>query len=145
MLHKSKKLAAVVVGALTLGMGAAAYAYFTTGGSGTGSANVGTASAIVLSATTDTTLYPGGPAADLAIEVTNPGPANQHVDTVSLTSIDTPIGCNAAWFTMSPVTVDSTLAPGASTTVHGMLTMTNTATSQDACQGGALTLHVSSN
>jgi hypothetical protein len=46
---------------------------------------------------------------------------------------------------MSPVAVDATLAAGAQSTVHGTLTMANPGVNQNACQGAALTLHLSSN
>jgi hypothetical protein len=45
---------------------------------------------------------------------------------------------------MAPVTVDTTVAPGATATVHGTLLMADSG-NQDSCQGGALTLHLTSN
>jgi hypothetical protein len=144
MLFSRKKIVAAAVATVTLGMGVAAFAYFTADGSGTGSANVGSASAIELHATTTGVLYPGGPARDVAITVTNPGAANQYVDAVHLASVETPAGCDASAFTMGDVAVAQNLAANASTTVHGALTMAD-AGNQDACQDGSLVLHLTSN
>jgi hypothetical protein len=146
MQFSAKKIAAAVAtGVLTVGLGAGAYAYFTAAGSGTGHASVGSASTISLTGTTTSAIYPGGPGADVSIVVLNPGSGAQKVGTVSLDSIDTPAGCDSAWFSMSPVTVDATLAAGAQSTVHGTLMMANPGANQNACQGAALTLHLSSN
>src|SRR5690242_17343273 len=115
----SKFAAIVLIGAITVGLAASAYAYFVAGGHGEGAAAVGTSSGVQLDATTSAAIYPGAPGIDVAIKVTNPGKATQHVGTVSLDSIDTPIGCTASDFTMAPVAVNQTLASAASTTVHG--------------------------
>jgi hypothetical protein len=140
-----KKTAAVIAAILVMGIGAGAYAYFSALGSGTGSASVGSSTPIALSATTSGAVYPGGPGVDVAVEVRNPGNGAQRVHTVSLDSIDAPAGCNPAWFSMSPIAVDTTVNASEATTVHGTLAMQNAAVNQDACQGAALTLHVSSN
>ena len=52
---------ALVAGGLvaTLGLGGIAFAFFTTTGSGNGSATVGTSSALVLHGSAPTLLYPG--------------------------------------------------------------------------------------
>ncbi len=139
-----KKFAALAAGTLTLGLSVGAYAYFTAPGAGSATANVGAASAIQLSGTTTDAIYPGGPGVDVSISVTNPGKGAQHVDTVTLAGIDTPPGCDAAAFSMAPVTVDTTVAAGGATTVHGTLVMADSG-NQDSCQGGALTLHLASN
>ena len=52
-----------------------AYAYFSATGSGTASGNVGSATAVTLSGSTTGNLYPDGPGRDVAITITNPGPA----------------------------------------------------------------------
>ena len=139
-----KKFAALAVGTLTLGVSVGAYAYFTAPGAGSATATVGSASNIELNGTTTDAVYPGGPAVDVAISVHNPGEGAQHVDTVTLDSIDTPTGCAASAFSMAPVPVDTTVAPGATTTVHGTLLMADSG-NQDSCQGAALTLHLTSN
>jgi hypothetical protein len=144
MRFSRKQFVAVAAGTLTLGLGVGAFAYFQAPGGGVGSASVGSASPITLSATTAGVLYPGGPARPVTITVTNPGGGAQRVDTVSLTSVDTPAGCAADAFSMPAVTVDTTLAAGASTTVVGSLTMADSG-DQDACQNGSLVLNLASN
>jgi hypothetical protein len=139
-----KKFAALAAGVCTLGLSVGAYAYFTAPGAGSASATVGTASGVELNGTTSDALYPGGPGIDVAISVKNPGNGAQHVDTVTLDHLDTTAGCAASAFSMAPVSVDTTLAAGASTTVHGTLVMADSG-NQDGCQGSALTLHLTSN
>ena len=148
-----------IVAALALAGGA--YAYFTSSGVGTGTANVGTSigsGAISLTASPITgTLYPGVAGVPVTINVGNNDNANQHVGTVSLASItsDKP-GCDVTVgpavansdpaFTMAPVVVNQTLAPNKSgVTAKSTLTMNDTGASQDACQGATLTLHFTSN
>jgi hypothetical protein len=138
---------ALVAGGLvaTLGVGGIAFAYFTANGSGTGSASVGSASPITISASAPDALYPAGPARDVTITVTNPGSGAQHVGSVSLDSVDADTACVTSVFTMPAVTVDQTLAAGASTVVHGNLSMADSGSDQNNCQGASLTLNLSSN
>jgi hypothetical protein len=137
-------IAAAAIGTASLAFGVGAYAYFTTSGSGTGAAVIGAADHVQLDGTTSSSIYPGAPGIDVAIKVTNPGKGAQHVGTVSLDSVDTPLNCVASDFTMAPVAVNQTIAAGASSTVHGTLTMADNG-DQNACQGGSLTMHLSSN
>ncbi len=139
---------ALVAGGLvaTLGLGGIAFAYFTQSGSGTGSASVGSSAAITLSASAPTAVTPAGVTSDVAIVVTNPGSGSQHVNSVSLTSVDaSDVNCVTSAFSMPSVTVNQTLAAGAFTTVHGTLSMADNGLNQDACQGASLTLHLTSN
>jgi hypothetical protein len=139
---------ALVAGGLvaTLGVGGIAFAFFTANGSGTGSASVGSPSPITISASAPDALYPAGPAADVTITVTNPGSGSQHVGSVSLDSVDASNAlCDTSAFTMDAVTVNQTIAPGDNTVVHGSLSMTDTGSDQNDCQGASLTLNLSSN
>jgi hypothetical protein len=139
-----RSLAALAIGGATLSIGVGAYAYLSATGTGTGTATVGTSDQIQLDATTASAIYPGAPGMDVAIKVTNPGKGSQRIGTVSLDSVDTPTGCAASDFTMAPVAVNQTVASSASTTVHGLLVMADNG-DQNACQGGSLTMHLSSN
>src|SRR5689334_24569075 len=88
-LTRKMKWIAAAAGALTLGVaGTAAFAYFTANGSGTGSASVGSATPIALSATSVDNLFPDGAGVDVTITVSNNGDGAQHVGSVSLASID---------------------------------------------------------
>jgi hypothetical protein len=139
-----KHFVALAAGTVTLGLGVGAYAYFTDSGTGSGAASVGKSTAIQLAASTSEAIYPGTPGVDVNIVVTNPGNAAQHIGTVSLASVDAPSGCSTAAFTMTPALVNATIAPGGTTTAHSTLVMADSG-NQDACQNGALTLHLSSN
>ena len=150
---KSKK-GIVLLAALVVAIAAAvgAYAYFTNSGSGTGTATVGTSVAASISGTSSDLLYPGGPGVPVSITVTNNGAGNQHIDTVTLDSID-PDGTHATCatvlgtdFSMANVLIDEDLDAGQTSAVHtGTLYMLDSGVSQDACKNAGLTLNLSSN
>jgi hypothetical protein len=150
---KKRIAIAAVAGAAVLATGGTAFAYFTAGGSGTGSASVGSATnfTITQTGTSDGPLFPGG-SENLTFTVTNPSTNTQSEDLSSvsanvptdsggnvLTTNNTSAGgCLASWFTAtipSPPSADTSLAPGASVTVTVNLAMTNATSSQDKCQG----------
>lgn len=138
---------------LTLAVGA--YAYFTSTGSGTVTATVGSSSAVTIKGTVGSSLYPGG-SATVTFTVDNPSSAAQRVGTISLASIAVDAGhstCSKVItggnpdFTMPAVVVNKTFPTGTgqSVTPTGTLTMNDTGISQDACQGATLTLNLTSN
>ena len=140
-----KNLAALAAGTMTLGLGVGAYAYFQAPGDGTGTAAVGSASTIDLSATTAGSLYPGGPARTVTVSITNPGSGNQYVDDITLASVDSnQVGCDTGDFTMADINVDADIDAGDTIQRTGSLSMANDG-DQDACQGAALTLNLTSN
>jgi hypothetical protein len=141
-------IAAVVIGA-------AAFAYFTSTGSGTGTASVGSSSPVTLHASVSSSVFPGT-SSPVSFTVDNPSSGSQRVGTITLSSItvdaghstcSTVIGGGNPDFTMPDVTVSHTFPNGSGQTVTptGTLTMNDTGVSQDACQGATLTLHVTSN
>ena len=70
----SRKLAVMTTVAALSAVGLV-YAAWTTNGSGSGYAKAGTAQALTtvdVSASTSATLYPGGPAGDVSIRISNP-------------------------------------------------------------------------
>jgi len=147
------KIAVVAVGLLAIA--GAAFAYFTSSGSGTGTATVGSSSAVTLHGNISSNLYPGS-SSTVTFTVDNPSSGNERVGTISLASISVDAGhssCSTVIsggnpdFTMAPVTVNQTYAPGngQAVTPTGTLAMNDTGVSQDACQGATLTLHLSSN
>jgi hypothetical protein len=150
----TKKRAVILGVVAAMAFSAAAVAYFTTGGSGTGSATVGTSStALITQTNTLAALYPTTSQA-VNLNINNPGSGSQFVNAVHLDSITADAGhsscdvsssgANAA-FTMADVTVNETLAAGATTSKSGSLARNDTGVSQDSCQGATLTLHFSSN
>jgi hypothetical protein len=150
----TKKRAVILGVVAAMAFSAAAVAYFTTGGSGTGSATVGTSSSALITQTnTLTALYPAT-SRTVNLDIKNTGSGSQFVNAVHLDSIAADAGhagcdvsssgANAA-FTMADVPVGETLAAGATTSKSGSLAMNDTGVSQDSCQGASLTLTFSSN
>jgi hypothetical protein len=132
-----------------------AVAYFTSSGSGTGSAAVGSSSPVTLHATISSTLYPGS-SSPVSFTVDNPSSGSQRVGTITLSSISvdaghsgcsTTIGGGNPDFTMAAVTVNKVFGTGngQSVTPGGTLTMNETGLNQDACQGATLTLNLANN
>jgi hypothetical protein len=125
-----------------------AVAYFTNTGSGTGQATVGTSTpwGVTFGATTGTML-PGSGTSTVNYTVTNNGTGNQQLTTTTatvvsdgtgnVTSSGTAVpGCLASWFSAAnspPAAV--TLPPGGSATGSAAITMVESGTNQDPCQG----------
>jgi hypothetical protein len=154
MRHFTKKRAVILGIIAAMAFSAAAVAYFTTGGSGSGSATVGTSSSAQITQTnTLAALYPTT-AQSVNLNIKNTGSGSQFVNKVHLDSIaaDTghascdvsSSGANPA-FTMADVTVNQTIAAGATVSKSGSLAMNDTGVNQDSCQGATLTLTFSSN
>jgi hypothetical protein len=150
-----KKRAFVMGAAGLLVVAAGAIAFFTTTGSGTGTATVGSSSAVTLHGTVSSTLYPGT-SSPVSFTVDNPSPGKQRVGTITLASISADSGhatCSTVIsggnpdFTMADVTENQVFPSGSGqpVTTGGTLTMNDTGVSQDACQGATLTLHLTSN
>jgi hypothetical protein len=130
----------------------AAIAYFTSTGSGTGTAAVGSASPVTLNATISSNLFPGS-SSPVTLTVDNPSSGSQRVGTITLASISvdsghsgcsTTIGGGNPDFAMPAVVVNKVFGPGngQSVTPGGTLTMKETGLNQDACQGATLTLNL---
>jgi hypothetical protein len=154
MRHFTKKRAVILGVIAAMAFSAVAVAYFTSGGSGSGSATVGTSSSALITQTnTLGALYPTT-SQTVNLNIKNTSTGSQFVNKVHLDSIAadaahsacdvTSSGANAA-FTMADVTVGETLAAGATTSKSGSLAMNDTGVSQDSCQGATLTLTFSSN
>jgi hypothetical protein len=127
----------------------AAIAYFTSTGSGTATATVGSGSAVTLHGTAATTLYPGT-TSSVSFTVDNPSAGAQRVGTIHLASVSTDAGhsgCVLTDFTMPDVVANQSFpnGNGQAVTATGTLTMANTGVSQNACQGAPLTLNLTSN
>lgn len=132
-----------------------AFAYFTSSGSGTGSASVGSSSAVTLHASISSNLFPGS-SSPVTLTVDNPSSGAQRVGTVSLSSITVDAGHSSCAttisggnpdFTMAAVPVNQVFSPGngQSVTATGTLAMNETGVNQDGCQGATLTLHLTNN
>jgi hypothetical protein len=149
----------------------AGYAYFSTSGSGTAPATVGTSSAVTLHGTSASALYPGT-SSTVSFTVDNPGSGPQYVGTIHLASV---VACDTAFvsgacpggheisgcesinngsganggtnnFYMADVAANQSVAAGngQSVTATGTLTMNNLASSQDSCKNANLLLNLTS-
>jgi hypothetical protein len=165
--HINRKLAAVVLTVgLVIGAGGVAYAYFTSGGSGSSTASVGTAGAsdFTLSSAGPTgDLYPGSAPSPFDVSALNGGTTDEYIGTVYLsvasdpgtgdaeTTGGVPIpDCLASWFTVTPsIALDQTVAPGDSVSTSGLdltlpgIQMTESGTDQSACEGGTVLMDFS--
>ena len=151
MFSTKKRIAAVALsGAVILGGAGIAAAFFTSTGTGTGQAAVGTASSWGVAAGSETgTMLPGSGTATIPFTITNNGSGAQAYSSVTaavaadgsgnVTSHGTAVpGCLASWFTAtagtpSPVTGTSIAAAGTATATVSV-TMSDSATNQDACE-----------
>ena len=145
----SNRTRMALVGTCFLVTAAAAFAYFTTTGSGTGSATVGSGSSVTVHGTVATSLYPGT-GSTVSFTIDNPSNGSQRVHQIQLSSVSTDAGhsgCVMTDFTMPNVTVDQVFPSGGGQAVMatGTLTMAESGLNQDACQGAPLTLHLVSN
>ena len=161
-----KKTAAVAVTAvLALGGGGIACAYFTAGGSGSGSANVGSAPADAFSITSTgptTPVLPDNEPQSFTIQVKNIKEQAEYVGTVYMSiRADTEsgdvitgpgagtvvAGCEADWFTVTPsVSVDQPVATGdtvSSDSTPALTMPVADGTNQDPCQGVSIDLDFS--
>ena len=146
----SRKLAVVTI-AMAMAAVGLVYAAWTTNGGGSGYAKAGTAQALTtvdVSASTTATLYPGGPAGDVLIRISNPNSYPVTVTGVSGNGSITPdsghSGCSPTGVSFTDKTGLSISVPasGATTaTLSGAASMSNA--SVDACQGATFTIPVS--
>lgn len=152
MFKMSRKLAITLGTIAVLAVAGAAFAYFSTTGSGTSSATVGTSAALTLHGTAATTLYPGT-SSTVSFTVDNPSSGSQRLGTITLASVTTDTthttgGCVLSDFTMPDVVSNQTFASGTGQTVTATGTVTMAAqptVNQDACKGAPLTLNFTSN
>ena len=146
-MHKPTRKTAMVLGTVLLvSGGGAAYAYWTSTGAGTGTAQSGTTVALVVNQTTTVSgLAPGLPAQSLAGNFDNPnvGPVYVAAVTAIVTGTDKP-GCGASDYTIAgPATVNAEIAPGNGVGAWTGLTIqfnNKPAANQDACKGANVTL-----
>jgi hypothetical protein len=128
-----------------------AFAFWTSTGSGDGSAETGTSVAFTIAADPAVgTIAPGGAGQTVDFTVTNPGPGVQSLSNVTVTMASTtgvawvpPAGCDIADYTASVTTqpVDGEILVGDSVDGQATVTFANTATNQDACQGQTVPLY----
>lgn len=155
-----KRVVLGLSGVAALALAAVAVAYFTSSGSGSGSGAVGASAPFTLTLGTPSfsgglsAIYPGAGTETVPFTVTNAGNGNENLSTVTPT-IDTDnstgdvktstgtvlTGCLASWFTISDASANPALpddlAPQGTYTGSVQITMSDSATDQDACQNAA--------
>lgn len=143
---KSKKgivLLATVVVAAAAAVGA--FAYFSSTGSGTGNATVGSSAHINLSSDAISGLFPGGVDVPVTVHIANPGDGNEYVATISGSVADNG-GCLGSWFQVDPIAYNQDVthnASGPNATTH--VRLLDSGGNQDACQNATMTINWSSN
>jgi hypothetical protein len=146
MTKKSKVLAAAGALALVAGGGGAAVAYWTTLGSGYGTAtNSEGNGTVTLHANFADELSPGN-TVDVLYTADNSSNTGTKVGALSAT-VTTSVGaCLPAWFTVSALTDNALVAANTSGTQvgTGVLEFLNSDDNQDACKGAAVTITVGS-
>lgn len=155
-----KKIVAAAVGVTTVLGASAAFAYWTSTGSGTGAASVGDATTfeVTTDAPVGAALTPGGAAQSIGINVKNPGTGSQAFSQVVVQVANANgspwtavAGCTAADFAVGgaaagaahTITTSQEVAAGATNETQSVsIQMVNRNASQDACKGVTVPLHV---
>lgn len=148
---KSRK--AVVLGLIiALAAGVGAYAYWTTGGSGSGDAAAGDVQNLVVKQTTNlTAMYPGDTAQTISGTFDNPnngptyvGAVTVEIDTVTKAGGAVAGDCDASDFTLTDkkMTVNAEVPKGNAqgNWTGAKIKFNNKASNQDACKGAAVKL-----
>ncbi len=132
-----------------------AYAYWTQGGSGTGSATTGTTTAItvVQDSTTASSLYPGGPSESLSGHFVNPNPGAVSISSVTAAvapfssqgDVSKP-ACTEADFAIGGSSGPYLVASGNSSTWSGLnVSLLNGVGNQDNCKSVSITINYTAN
>jgi hypothetical protein len=148
---RRKRAAMAATGVAVLATAGGAFAYFTTSGSGPGSAGVGSSSNVTVAQVgTVSNLLPGSPAqaVDFSIDNGLSTPQYIHSVAVSISSITAPaavggLTCTGADFTIvQPTAINSDLAAGTTTfsPSGATIAMNDLATDQDGCKGATVNL-----
>jgi hypothetical protein len=150
-LHKRMVPVAVALLAI-LAFSGVALAYWSAGGSGTGTAQAaaGTTNLVVNQTTGLTAMYPGDTAQTISGNFNNPNPGPVYVTTVtasisSVTKAGIPaVGCDATDFTLSPTTatVNAEVSAGNNqgAWTGPKIKFNDKVTGQDACKGVTVNL-----
>lgn len=152
---KRSSIIAAVTAVGVLAAGGVAFAFWTSSGTGSASAAIASSAGNLTVAQTGsiTGLYPGGPAQDVSVIVTNPTSTDISLTDVAVTVSGTekPLGtanaaCTAANFTVADtVYAGEVIAAGTATAAIAPKTirMVETGVNQDACKGAVVILSLS--
>lgn len=146
---KKKILAGALAGATLLGTGVAAYAYWTTTGSGSGSATTSSLSEVTLTGTSADALDLDG-TVTMTVQIDNSANASAvNLDGKAVTVDSATCGGStvpSTWFTVGNLTEAAEVAAGSTGVgaATAALTLHDTSADQNACQGKAVALVLSS-
>jgi len=149
-MRRRRRLVSVLAIVGVLAVGAAAWAYFTSSGSGSAHASTGSMSTVTLNAaagTPSTPLYPGG-TGDVSLEVNNPNAYAVTLVSVAGHGTITPdaghSGCTTTGVTFTNQTGLNTTIPGGATNdqiaLPGAVSMSSLSSS--GCQGATFSIPV---
>jgi hypothetical protein len=155
MRKPSKKALAVVTAVALLAGGGTAFAYWTTSGTGTGTAatTAGTLNALTFTQSTVNAMYPGDSPQTLTVGVKNTGTEATYVTLVKAYITTNKSGCTGADFKIGGVATgteaDPTgltwtaadLAADATADATSTIGFNNTSDNQDACKTAVVTVH----
>lgn len=152
--RRTRRIAVVSIAALAVAVGGGvAYAYWTAGGSGNGTAATGDTQPLKVNQTSVVTgLYPGGPTQDLEGDFDNPNPGPIRVNgvTLSIASVTKAVGapagvCDATDYTITqpdPVSAEVPSGNGQGAWTGATIQFNNKpAANQDGCKGATVNLH----
>jgi hypothetical protein len=148
----TKKRLVVLASVTSLALAAIAFAFFSSTGSGTGSAGVADpTTGLTLHGTITGSLGPGD-SKDVALTADNSNSSAVRIasvnGTVDVDDTHKTAGCAASNFTFTGATENQTIAgnsTGVALTNPGSVSMPVSGSSQDACKGATLTLNLTSN
>ena len=145
----TKRRVAFVASVVVLASAVGAYAYWTQGGSGTGTATADTTSSITVNQTSSVTgLYPGGPAAGLSGNFDNPNSSPVTISSVTATvSSVSPPGCATSNFSIGGSMGSTTVPSGSGVGAWSGLTISldETGVNQDVCKGATANIAYTAN
>jgi hypothetical protein len=154
----TRKRSLVLSAVALLAVAGIAVAYFSSTGSGNGSATVGksTAFTVTVEAPTGGPLYPASGVENLAYTVKNPSPGYQNLASTSAKVVDDGSGniksggvavpgCLSKDFTAKNTSVSKNLKGGESISSSVEVTMQDSGENQDACQGKSPEITVEAN
>jgi hypothetical protein len=139
-------LTLAIAAAIVLIGGVAGYAFWTSGGAGSGTAATGSSTDLVVHQTSLVdSMGPGVPAQALSGNFDNDGSSATYVDGLSVVVTGTDhLGCTAADYTItgSPMALGTSVpvGDGQGTWTGAEIEFHSTASNQDACQGATVSL-----
>lgn len=142
---RKRTLISALVAAFALLGAISAYAYWTTGGSGSGTATAGTTTDNLTITSPSVAGITPGSSTPVTVTVTNPNSYSVHVDTVSTVITTSDVGCLPGDFTFPPQVMNTTIASLGTASFTQSLLFADTAANQDPCKGATVTLTYSSN